>query len=156
MGYTQRSTRRSAAVMLNVFLACGNFLGVEHKLIGNALQISPRVCEVKLAMNLVHIGKISCLCLLSKCLCAVTCLWFFRASIRQYILRFYPKLTLSTLADIGKALTISLRATPYIYNLLVKSLQIARRVMDWKVYEVSNRADASAYICNSALESSSG
>ena len=41
------------------------FLGTAHEVIGNALQISVRVCKVKLAMNLVHVGKISCLCLLS-------------------------------------------------------------------------------------------
>ena len=39
-------------------------------------------------MNLVHIGKISCLCLLSKCLCAV--FMIFRASIREYILDLLP------------------------------------------------------------------
>ena len=63
-------------------------LGAAHKLIGNALQISARVCKVKLAMNLVHIGKISCLCLLSKCLCAV--FMVFRASIQQYIPDLLP------------------------------------------------------------------
>ena len=63
-------------------------LGVAHKLIGNALPISARVCKVKLAINLVHTGKISCLCLLSKCLFAV--FMVFRASIRQYILDLLP------------------------------------------------------------------
>ena len=64
------------------------YLGEAHKLIGNALQISARVCKVKLAMNLVHICKINCLCLLSKCLFAV--FMVFRASIRQYILDLLP------------------------------------------------------------------
>ena len=63
-------------------------LGAAHKLIGNALPISAKVCKVKLAMNLVHIGKISCLCLLSKCLFAV--FMVFRASVRQYILDLLP------------------------------------------------------------------
>ena len=64
-------------------LQASSHLGAAHKLIGNALPISARVCKVKLAMNLVYIGKISCLCLLSKCFCAV--FMVFRASIRQYI-----------------------------------------------------------------------
>ena len=52
------------------------------------MRISARVCKVKLSMNLVHIGKISCLCLLSKCLCAM--FMIFRASIQQYILDLLP------------------------------------------------------------------
>ena len=44
------------------------YLGTARKLIGNALPISARVGKVKLAMNLGHVGKFSCLCLLSKCL----------------------------------------------------------------------------------------
>ena len=63
-------------------------LGAAHKLIGNALPISAIVCKVILAMNLVHVGKIGCLCLLFKCLCAV--FMVFRASIRQYILDLLP------------------------------------------------------------------
>ena len=39
-------------------------------------------------MNLVHIGKISCLCLLSTCICAVFIV--LRASIRQYIPDLLP------------------------------------------------------------------
>ena len=46
-------------------------LGVAHKLIGNTLPISARVGKAKLAMNLEHIGKFSCLCLLYMCLRAV-------------------------------------------------------------------------------------
>ena len=34
------------------------YLGAAHKLIGNALQIFARVCKVKIAINLVHIGKL--------------------------------------------------------------------------------------------------
>ena len=59
-----------------------------RKLIGNSLPISAKVSKAKLAMNLVHIGKISCLYLLSKCLCAV--FMAFWASIRQYILDLLP------------------------------------------------------------------
>ena len=47
------------------------YLGAAHKLIGNALPISARVCKVKIAMNLVHVGKINGLCLLSTCFCCV-------------------------------------------------------------------------------------
>ena len=52
------------------------------------MQISARVCKVKLAMILVHIGKITCLCLLSKCLYAMFIV--FRESIRQYVLDLLP------------------------------------------------------------------
>ena len=64
------------------------YIGTTHKLIGNALPISARVGKAKLAMNLVHIGKISCLCLLSTCLCVV--FMVLRASIRQYIPDLLP------------------------------------------------------------------
>ena len=64
------------------------FLGTAHKLIGNALPISARVGKTKLAMNVVHIGKISCLCLLSTCLCAV--FMILRASIQQNIPDLLP------------------------------------------------------------------
>ena len=63
-------------------------LGTTRKLIGNTLPISAKVGKAKLAMNLVHIGKISCLCLLSKCLCDV--FMVFRTSIRQCILDLLP------------------------------------------------------------------
>ena len=49
-------------------------------------------------------------------------------------------------------LNLFLACGNFLYNLLVKSLQIARRVTDWTGYEASNRIDASAYnICSSFL-----
>ena len=41
---------------------CVWFKRTAHKLIGNELPISARVGKATLAMNLVHFGKISCLC----------------------------------------------------------------------------------------------